>query len=101
MSEQQTSGGSLKIVFGVIGIILGLPLSYFFQSPLIRKIPLSEYLKHIPQLLTNSGGTPEQRAMESAMIGNPVAVLVMTCVVCAIIGAVLGYFIDHSKKQSD
>ena len=98
MSKQQ-QGGSKSIVFGIIGFLAGIPLSYFFQSPIIRKIPLIEYLKLIPEMLTDSGGgTSEQRAMVSVMVGDPVAVLVVTCIVCGVLAALVGYFIDRSQK---
>ncbi|MDR1977295.1 MAG: hypothetical protein LBQ42_01020 [Synergistaceae bacterium] len=98
-AEQQ--GASKAVVFGIIGFVAGIPLSYFFQSPLIRKIPLTQYLKAIPRMLFDSGGTPEERAMASAMVGDPVAVLVATCIVCAALLALVGYFIDQSQKTSN
>jgi hypothetical protein len=100
MPDQQQSN-SKCVIFGVLGFLAGIPLSYFFQSPLIRKIPLTEYLKLIPKMLTDSGKmTPEARAMDSAVLGNPIAVLVVTCIACAVLFALMGYFIDHTQKTS-
>ncbi len=98
MSEKQCT--SKKILFGAIGILLGFPLSYFFQAPLIRKIPMSEYLKAIPKIL--SSGVPvdaNQKAMQDALIGNAVLPIVLSCFVCAFLLGVIGHFIDKSNKE--
>jgi hypothetical protein len=99
--QQEQQGPSKAVIFGVVGFVAGIPLSYFFQAPLIRKIPFTEYLKLIPGILFGPGGTPEERAMVTALMGDLVAVLVMTCVICAFLLAMAGYFVDQSQKKSN
>ncbi|MDR1873948.1 MAG: FHA domain-containing protein [Synergistaceae bacterium] len=100
-------GTSNAVVFGIVGFLAGIPLSYFFQSPLVRiKMPFVDYLKLIPAILLGSGGTPkgaapEVQAMGTALVGGLVAVIVATCVLCAALAAMAGYYVDQSRKKSN
>ena len=85
-----------KAILGIVGFFLGIPMSYYFQAPLIRKIPLSEYIKLIPRMLTESpsqSGPPE-------LVGNPSAVFIVTCLACAFLFGLAGYFIDQNRNKS-
>ena len=88
---------NLRITLGIVGLLLGLPLSYFFQAPMIRnKMPLSEYIKMLPQIIsTNPAGIGE---FEASMIGNPPAVLIVTCLVCAFLFGLAGYLIERNRR---
>ena len=82
----------LKWVFGVIGFVLGGPISYFFQSALIReKVPFGEYaIKSLSIMI-------EPEAWENApFIGNVGLTILVTCLVCAAIA----YFIGRSMEKS-
>lgn len=48
------NSGRNGIVGLFVGFLLGVPVSYFFQSEMIRaKLTLGSYLGHLPQLLSN------------------------------------------------
>jgi hypothetical protein len=100
-TPEPQEGVSKAVVFGIVGFVAGIPLSYFFQSPIIRKVPFIEYLRLIPEIVFGSGGTREERAMGTALMGDLVAVIVVTCVICAFIAAMAGYYVDQSRKKSN
>jgi hypothetical protein len=89
MEEKESSNKMMSLFFGVIGILLGVPLSYFFQNPMIRKIPLTEYIKHIPEVLSKS----------DPMLGDLATPVILTCAICAFLMGVLGYFISKSTDS--
>jgi hypothetical protein len=97
MSEQQKDTSNKIIMFGVIGFLAGIPLSYFFQPPIIRKLSLSEYVSNIPGMLT-AKTSPGDAALVG---GDPVAVFWMTCVITAAIFALARYFILRSKGSEN
>ena len=87
-TQEQTGTGCGPVMFAVIGFILGVPLSYLFQSELVRaKVPFEKYIGHAPQILFEAWNTP---------VGSPGAVILVTCVVCALL---LG-FIGSNKSKS-
>lgn len=45
-------------LFGlVIGLVIGVPASYFLQSGILRaKLSLGAYITHLPELISQSGG---------------------------------------------
>ena len=60
---------------------MGVPLSYYFQLPLVRaKLTLGDYLSRI-------GGVLEEPELTMR--------LVVTCIVCGLIGAAIGRAIRH------
>jgi hypothetical protein len=85
----------------VAGFLAGIPLSYFFQSPLIKKMPFDEYLNGIPVILGSLFDTPEQKAMTDAIAGNTVGVLIGTCVLCAFILGGINHFINKPRETSN
>ena len=97
--EANNDSGSLKWLFGIIGFFVGIPLSYYFQAPMIRKLPLSEYIKLVPKMLTEPinlrmGGGADSF---SALIGSPKAVVIITCLICAAVF----YYVRHRIEQSN
>ncbi|MCA0447298.1 MAG: hypothetical protein LCH54_13825 [Bacteroidetes bacterium] len=70
-----------KVIFAVIGAILGIPLSYFFQSEMVRtKVGgIFGYLQHFGDIVN-----------ESSLLGN----VILSVVIFAIIGGIIGYFLD-------
>jgi hypothetical protein len=99
MPEQAKKLNTAWLAF--MGFLAGIPLSYFFQSPLVRKMPFSRYLALIPgELLGSLIRTSEQQAMNNAIVGNAVAVIIGTCVVCALILGGISYFINKSREVS-
>lgn len=74
------------IPLSIIGAIIGLPLSYYFQPDMIRaKIGgISGYFKHFNQILEAED-----------LIGN----VIISMVVFALIGGIIGYFMDKNAIQ--
>jgi TRAP transporter 4TM/12TM fusion protein len=99
--DSQTNQASAAL--GVAGFLMGIPLSYFFQSPLLRILPFDEYLKAIPEILNVSVNISGQEGMQviSALLGDPGLILVITCLMCSFLLAVLGYFIERSRKSDN
>jgi hypothetical protein len=75
-----------KIYFTVIGAILGLPLSYYFQPEMVQqKIGgIGGYIQNFGDIIS-----------EKDLVGN-----VITGVVAfALLGAIIGYFLDKNANQ--
>lgn len=74
-----------KVLFTIIGGVLGLPLSYYFQPEMVRaKIGgISGYVKHFDEILEAKD-----------LIGN----VIIGVVVFAVIGFVIGYFMDKNAS---
>lgn len=74
-----------KTIFTIIGAILGLPLSFYFQPEMVQeKIGgIGGYVKNFNDILS-----------ESDLIGN----VVMGVVVFALIGFILGCFMDKNEN---
>jgi hypothetical protein len=75
-----------KITFTIIGAVLGLPLSYYFQPDMVQaKVGgIGGYIK-------NFGDVLEAKDLISNVI--------MGVIVFAIIGYVVGYFMDKNEAQ--
>ena len=75
-----------KVLFAIIGAILGIPLSYYFQSQMVKSKMggIVGYLKHFDEITNNSN-----------LLGN----IVLSVVIFAIVGAVIGYFIDENEAR--
>ncbi|MDR3355555.1 MAG: FHA domain-containing protein [Synergistaceae bacterium] len=82
-------------ILAIVGFIMGMPLSYYFQNAIVQKIPFLEYIKVTPQILLYpfSGGGNESQVF-SQMEANIAVTLWITCVVLAVIGFLLGYLFD-------
>jgi hypothetical protein len=92
---------ALPAMFAALGVTLGLPLSYYFQPPMIRKIPLSDYIEGIPKMLIGAIAQNEDYRMATAVAGGDLgATIIMVCVVCALIGGVIGYFVEKRRNAA-
>ena len=89
--------------YALIGFLCGIPLSYSFQSPLMRKaLTFIDYMIALPRILFEAlffFKTPEERALENFVVGDVVAVLFTVCIVCALIGGFAGYYVDQSRRR--
>lgn len=71
------------VVFTIVGAILGIPISYYFQPSIVQnKLTLGQYLSNLPQILGDT----------TADFLTPV---LLSCVICAIALGVVGYFMDR------
>lgn len=75
-----------KIILTIIGALLGIPLSYFFQSELVRSKfgGVGSYLQKLGDVTSNSD-----------LVGN----VIISVVIFAALGLLIGFFIDRSAKQ--
>jgi hypothetical protein len=86
---KKSSVPKLVPLFAFVGLLAGLPVSYYFQDPFIReKIPIAEYIKLLPDILTD-----RSTGMDFT---TPI---ISSCLVCAILFGVVGYFIALSRKN--
>ncbi|MHB1279456.1 MAG: hypothetical protein ACYC1Q_13795 [Bacteroidia bacterium] len=77
-----------KVTFAIIGALLGIPLSYYFQSDIVQaKVggSMGGYMRHIGDLMDNSN-----------IMGN----VLLSMAVFAVVGLVIGYFMDVNGKKS-
>lgn len=76
-----------KVIFGIIGAILGLPLSYYFQPDIVQaKVGgIAGYIKNFGKILETKD-----------LISN----VIMGVVVFAIIGIIIGYFMDKNANKT-
>ncbi len=76
-----------KVTFAIIGAILGLPLSYYFQSNMVQsKVGgIGGYLENFGDVVSNSD-----------LLGN----VVLSVVVFALVGGVIGYFVDENESKN-
>lgn len=73
--------------FAFIGLLLGIPLSYYFQPGIIQmKFTLPEYLTQLPAVFEE---------------GNPdyIVPVVLSCVIAALVCSAFGAFIDKAGSQ--
>ena len=85
VSETKKPSNKKKIIFTIIGAILGLPLSYYFQPEMVRqKMSLLDYTTKLNEVF-------EQKDL----IGN----VILGVVILAVIGFVVGYFMDKNETQ--
>lgn len=77
-----------KVLFAIIGAILGIPLSYYFQSEMVRaKVGgIGNYLQNFGDIVSNGN-----------LLGN----VILSVVIFAIVGGVVGYFIDKIETQKN
>jgi hypothetical protein len=76
---------SKKIIFAIIGAILGIPLSYYFQPEMLRsKMSLLDYITKMNEIF-------EQKDL----VGN----VIFGVIAFTVIGAIIGYFMDLSENK--
>lgn len=75
-----------KVLFAIIGAVLGIPLSYYFQSELVKTKMggVGGYLRHFDEITHNSN-----------LLGN----VFLSMVIFAIAGGVIGYFLDQNEAK--
>lgn len=75
-----------KVLFAIIGAILGIPLSYYFQSEMVRvKVGgIGGYLQNFGDIASN---------------GNLMGNVILSVVIFALVGGIIGYFIDKSEEK--
>ena len=72
-------------IFSVLGFFAGIPVSYFFQPAIFRaKVPLGTYVTNF------------WRALSEDQLRWP---LIISCLVCAIIGKAIGAAIDSCSND--
>jgi len=76
----------MKVLFAIIGAILGIPLSYYFQSEMVKSKMggIGGYLQNFDKI-----------ANDSNLLGH----VVLSVVVFALVGGVIGYFIDENEAK--
>ena len=83
-----------KITFGLLGAVLGVPLSYYFQSDIIKNYRgsgLFSYLKNFTKIVDEY----------DRFAGNGwdiVSTLFLSVIIFAILGVITGYFLDKKTK---
>lgn len=75
-----------KVLFAIIGAILGIPLSYYFQSEMVRaKVGgIGGYLQNFGDIVSDGN-----------LLGN----VILSVVIFAIVGGIIGYLIDKSEAK--
>ncbi len=76
-----------KVIFAIIGAILGVPLSYYFQSSMVQaKVGgIGGYLKNFGEILNNG-----------SLLGN----VILSVIIFALVGGLIGYFIDKNESKN-
>lgn len=81
---------SKKGIFAIIGVILGIPLSYFFQSEAVRNWlgGIGGYIVNFSDIIDDS---------------NLLLSVVLSVIIFGLIGGIIGYFMDknEAKKTAD
>ena len=76
-----------KTILGIVGFLMGLPLSYFFQPEKLRAVySVTDYLGSLPDLLSSDKGD----------FASPI---IITCIITTAIGILIGYFLDQAEEQ--
>jgi hypothetical protein len=95
MSEQQNPV-SPSGLFALVGFLAGIPISYFFQGEMVKKLSLVQYVKALPQML---GDITKPKAWD--FLGDYVLTLLFTCVVCAFLGGAIERWWIRSNRGND
>jgi ABC-type antimicrobial peptide transport system permease subunit len=77
-----------KGLFAIIGAVLGIPLSYYFQSEMVKaKVGgIGGYLKHFGDIVNNAN-----------LLGN----VVLSVLIFTIVGGLIGYFVDKNEVEKN
>jgi len=71
----------------IIGLLLGIPLSYYFQPGQFQsKVTLTKYLTHLPDVFK--------------LGADFVLPVVLTCALSALVLGIVGYSIDRQSKKT-
>lgn len=86
-----------KVTFGLLGVVLGVPLSYYFQSDIIKNYRGSgmfSYLRNFTKIVDEY----------DRFAGNGwdiVFNLFLSVIIFAILGVVAGYFLDKKISKNE
>ena len=84
-TQKKSGSSSLPLVGGIIGFILGIPISYYFQPGIIRvKLTCGDYVSRLPDMIGNILKQPDDLGIKILLT------LVITCIVTAAIGGLIG-----------
>ena len=88
-AKTSKSKGPLPQILGIVGFILGVPISYYFQPGIIRvKFTCGQYVSNLPDMIRGILKHPDD-------VGIQVLVtLVLSCVVLSVIGGLIGRAIN-------
>ncbi|MEO0899617.1 MAG: hypothetical protein AAFY71_24620 [Bacteroidota bacterium] len=77
---------SKKVIFGIIGAVLGVPLSYYFQPEMVKAKTggIGGYLQQIDKVAENS-----------ELLTN----VIISVVIFTLVGVLVGYFIDKNAEK--
>ena len=75
-----------KVLLASIGAILGIPLSYYFQPALVRAKTggIGGYLQNFGDIISE---------------GNLVVNVILSVIIFALVGGIIGYFIDKIEEK--
>lgn len=74
--------------FSILGAILGVPLSYYFQPDAVQaKLTLPKYIQELPEIMKSE---------------NPdiIAPVVLSVFLCTLIFGIIGYFMDKNTNRA-
>lgn len=87
--ELQIRKTNFTVLGALVGAVLGVPLSYYAQPGSIQmKLTLPEYLARLPTVF------------EKANL-DYIFPIILTCVLCALVFGVAGYFVGQSKRSTE
>ena len=83
--KTKKKASSLPLIGGIVGFVLGIPISYFFQPGIIRtKLTCGEYITRLPEMIADTLKNPDDLGIKVLLT------LVITCVVLSVIGWLIG-----------
>lgn len=86
-----------KVMLGLLGAVLGVPLSYYFQSDIIKNYSgngMFSYLRNFTKIVDDY----------DRFVGNGwdiVSTLFLSVIIFAVLGVVAGYFLDKKTSKNE
>lgn len=76
-----------KALFTIFGAIIGLPMSYYFQSEMLRaKVSLASYIEHLDRMTKYEG-----------VAGN----ILFSIVIFSVVGFLIGSYLDSKAPKNE